>query len=80
MSDDGGAQATDQGLLGVTPDPPPEERFRRFLRWLGDGYRAEPAPSRLGVLEDFDSERIGICCSGGGIRSASFNLGALQAL
>ncbi|HEV7525255.1 MAG TPA: hypothetical protein VGP92_09820 [Acidimicrobiia bacterium] len=24
--------------------------------------------------------RVGICCSGGGIRSASFNLGALQAL
>jgi hypothetical protein len=26
------------------------------------------------------SDKIGICCSGGGIRSASFNLGALQAL
>ncbi|GMA85765.1 hypothetical protein GCM10025868_10150 [Angustibacter aerolatus] len=26
------------------------------------------------------TERIGVCCSGGGIRSASFNLGALQAL
>lgn len=24
--------------------------------------------------------RTGICCSGGGIRSASFNLGALQAI
>lgn len=70
----------DQGLLGVRPDPPPERRLRRFLRWLAHGYRAEPAPSRLGVLEDFDPERIGICCSGGGIRSASFNLGALQAL
>ena len=32
------------------------------------------------MLEPFDSERIGVCCSGGGIRSASFNLGALQAL
>ena len=74
------APPADQGLLGVTPDPPPEQRLRRFLRWLGDGYRAEPAPSRLGVLEEFDPERIGICCSGGGIRSASFNLGALQAL
>lgn len=64
----------------MRPGPPAERRLGRFLRWLAHGYRAEPAPSRLGVLEDFDPERIGICCSGGGIRSASFNLGALQAL
>lgn len=32
------------------------------------------------VDPDPDDERIGICCSGGGIRSASFNLGALQAI
>ncbi|HEV2058614.1 MAG TPA: hypothetical protein VGR11_04600 [Solirubrobacteraceae bacterium] len=80
MSNRETAPPADQGLLSVRPDPPPEQRLRRFLRWLGDGYREEPAPSRLGVLEDFDPERIGICCSGGGIRSASFNLGALQAL
>lgn len=27
-----------------------------------------------------NDQRVGICCSGGGIRSAAFNLGALQAL
>ena len=27
-----------------------------------------------------DRDRIGICCSGGGIRSAAFSLGALQSL
>lgn len=27
-----------------------------------------------------DEERVGICCSGGGIRSAAFSLGALQSL
>jgi len=55
-------------------------RAKAFFRWLATGYREEPAPSRLGVLEPFNGERLGICCSGGGIRSASFNLGALQAL
>lgn len=33
-----------------------------------------------GYLTAPDEERIGICCSGGGIRSASFSLGALQIL
>ncbi|MGI8730933.1 MAG: hypothetical protein ACR2LK_13280 [Solirubrobacteraceae bacterium] len=74
------APPADQGLLAVRPEALPTKRLRRFLCWLATGYRDEPAPSRLGVLEDFDPERIGICCSGGGIRSASFNLGALQAL
>ncbi|MDQ3723574.1 MAG: hypothetical protein M3376_11060 [Actinomycetota bacterium] len=74
------APPADQGLLAVRPEPLPTDRLRRFLSWLATGYRDEPAPSRLGVLEDFEPERIGICCSGGGIRSASFNLGALQAL
>ena len=73
----------DTGLRAVRPDPPlsRSERSERRLLWLRDGHRPEPAPSRLGVLEEpGDGERIGICCSGGGIRSASFNLGALQAL
>lgn len=37
-----------------------------------DGRDAGPAPEH--------QERIGIACSGGGIRSAAFNLGALQVL
>lgn len=82
VSGDVDAPPADQGLQWVKPDPPlgRRRRFERWLSWLATGHRAEPAPSRLGVLETFDSERIGICCSGGGIRSASFNLGALQAL
>jgi hypothetical protein len=41
---------------------------------LGDGDDAETAPGVAGTGP------VGICCSGGGIRSAAFNLGALQAL
>lgn len=51
----------------------------RVGRW-SIGRRDEPAVGFAGVIEDPAPERIGICCSGGGIRSASFNLGVLQAL
>ncbi|TML00590.1 MAG: hypothetical protein E6G40_05485, partial [Actinobacteria bacterium] len=45
----------------------------------------DTADLRAGVpwdqyLEDPDVGRLGICCSGGGIRSASYSLGALQVL
>ena len=44
----------------------------------------EPAAADWRLLESLpgpdDPPRMGICCSGGGVRSASFNLGALQAL
>jgi hypothetical protein len=36
--------------------------------------------ARAGAGGGGDRDSIGICCSGGGIRSAAFNLGALQAL
>jgi Patatin-like phospholipase len=51
---------------------------RRFVY----GERAEPPAALRGLYEQPAAERddIGICCSGGGIRSAAFNLGALQAL
>jgi hypothetical protein len=52
----------------------------RIVHWLKGGTRPEPVPSVIGVLEEPRAERYGICCSGGGIRSASFNLGALQVL
>ena len=42
--------------------------------------RAEPPVSAMNPIRDPDPDRIGVCCSGGGIRSASFNLGVLQAL
>ena len=40
------------------------------------GYLATPPD----VGSDADSERVGICCSGGGIRAASFSVGGLDAL
>jgi hypothetical protein len=55
-------------------------RWRRVLRYLLYGVTPEPAPSYLGLVEDPEKDKLGICCSGGGIRSAAFNLGALQAL
>ena len=48
--------------------------------WFLTGVRDEPAPSHLGTVEPPDEGAVGVCCSGGGIRSAAFNLGALQAL
>ena len=73
--------AGDQGLAELRLEEPtrPERRTRR-VRWFFSGYRHDPRPSRLGTLEGPDPDAVGMCCSGGGIRSAAFNLGALQAL
>lgn len=54
----------------------------RRSRWL---YRREriPIPACTRLIEDPPRNgrvKTGICCSGGGIRSAAFNLGALQQL
>jgi hypothetical protein len=49
-------------------------------RYFLYGFRPQPVASFRGPVEEPDAERIGVCCSGGGIRSAAFNLGALQAL
>ena len=73
------SRVRDRGLLNL-PDPPPVARVRRGLRWFFTGIRPEPRPSHIGPVENPDPDAIGICCSGGGIRSAAFNLGALQAL
>src|SRR4051794_4675283 len=67
----------------MQPAPAPARRARRARRaiaWLVVGRRPEPRPSDLGLVELPQAEKIGICCSGGGIRSAAFNLGALQSL
>jgi hypothetical protein len=57
---------------------------RKRMRWLLLGEHDEPPVSVMNPIVDPDPDadhaRIGICCSGGGIRSASFNLGALQAI
>ena len=71
------------------------ERIPAWKRWAADrpkphdwwqrivfGTRRKPLASFIGPIEppDPDDPRIGVCCSGGGIRSAAFNLGALQQL
>jgi hypothetical protein len=76
--------AVDAGLLSGAPaeprwkaaDAPP----RRLRRWLFNGSRPEPLPSLLGPVEEPEEGKLGVCCSGGGIRSAAFSLGALQVL
>jgi hypothetical protein len=67
----------DRGLLEMR-EPPPAPKKPWW--WFFTGVRPEPSPSHLGLVEGPDKRAIGICCSGGGIRSAAFNLGALQAL
>lgn len=54
-------------------------RLDRVRAWArGDQRTPEWEPR--GPLEPPDPSRLGVCCSGGGIRSAAFNLGALQVL
>ena len=51
-----------------------------WWRFIALGRRPPPLPSFSGLVEPVEKGKIGIACSGGGIRSAAFNLGALQAL
>jgi hypothetical protein len=53
---------------------------RRRWRWYVLWEHETPPVSALSPVVDPDPDRIGICCSGGGVRSASFNLGVLQEL
>jgi hypothetical protein len=77
-------RAVDEGLREKVPaircraaaDAPPQRRRRQIF----NASRPEPAPSHQGTVEDPEGGKLGICCSGGGIRSAAFSLGALQAL
>src|SRR5580692_10125638 len=73
----------DEGILSVNA----VERYKRsrwtcskLLRYLLDGERPQPIPSYTGLVESPEQGKIGIACSGGGIRSAAFGLGALQVL
>lgn len=76
--------AKDEGLCERAPAKARREAADRpadrCSRWVFNGERPEPVPSYLGPVEDPKEGRLGICCSGGGIRSAAFSLGALQVL
>jgi Patatin-like phospholipase len=76
--------ADDSGLCEKAPAEPrllaSRAPRRRFLRWLFNGAAPEPLPSVRGPVEPAVEGKLGICCSGGGIRSAAFSLGALQVL
>ena len=89
MEDEAPARARDEGLRELVPASERwvaarlgDTRERRRLRWryLASGFRKEPLPAHREPVEGPCPGRTGICCSGGGIRSAAFNLGALQAL
>ncbi|MEA2151448.1 MAG: hypothetical protein QOD69_3278 [Solirubrobacteraceae bacterium] len=53
-------------------------RLRAAADFFLRGERPEPIPAVRRPVEPIGA--TGICCSGGGIRSAAYNLGALQAL
>lgn len=78
------ARADDGGLREKAPAAARYEAARkpRWRRWrlLFNGRRPEPLPSFHGTVEPPLKGKLGVCCSGGGIRSAAFSLGALQAL
>ncbi len=67
----------------MTPRPDPQDGGDHPA---GDGAGGaadnDDADSDAGAAEDgvLPGERVGISCSGGGLRSAAFNLGALQSL
>ena len=79
----GDASASDRGILTVDASDRRDAAkwsARDWWRFVKLGRRPEPVPSYLGVVEDPEPGKIGIACSGGGIRSAAFSLGALQVL
>jgi hypothetical protein len=84
--DEPGTAGTDQGMLDALESRhlrPKGERRKAGLKWLAIGERSTPPTGYRGLYEQpipKDPEDVGICCSGGGIRSAAFNLGALQNL
>ena len=55
------------------------ERGRKLRDWLLGRPAVENLPPRR-PLTDPKPGRVGIACSGGGVRSAAYNLGALQVL
>jgi hypothetical protein len=63
-------------------DPQPQ-KWTRYLSWLWISAKRDPVPQpqlfQHARAAD-DPQRTGICCSGGGLRSAAFSFGALDVL
>jgi len=57
----------------------PREAGARFVAFLTGRTWSEPPPAP-GPIEAPVPGKVGVCCSGGGVRSAAYNLGALQVL
>jgi hypothetical protein len=79
MSDTAGLapDAPDKGMLEHVGGWGRTKRSDARQCWLRYGVREEPTPGYTGLYEG-PGDYTGVCCSGGGIRSAAFNLGALQ--
>ncbi len=79
----GVANREDRGILRVKATErregsrPQDPQQREYTLWR---RRTPPIPSFTGLVEPAEAGKIGIACSGGGIRSAAFSLGALQVL
>src|SRR4051812_15332205 len=74
---DSAAPPPDQGMLDAVGTWGRTKRSGGAKEWLLYGKRDEPTPGYTKLYEG-PGEYTGVCCSGGGIRSAAFNLGALQ--
>jgi phosphate/sulfate permease len=77
FADDGGLREKAPAEAFQAAAKGPKHSLRR---WVLYGFRPEPVPSHFGLVEEPEEDKAGICCSGGGVRSAAFSLGALQAL
>ena len=79
----GSANREDRGILQLDATERREtsrqrgNQRREYTLWR---RRTPPIPSFTGLVEPAEAGKIGIACSGGGIRSAAFSLGALQVL
>lgn len=66
----------------VLPDASRQRDRRPLMRKMTDRLMGRDvlASTGTGLIEEPAPARLGVCCSGGGVRSASYNLGALQVL
>jgi hypothetical protein len=80
----GGSQQGDCGPVDARDRREEDRRegsaFERLKRRVLSGYVPEPTPAIRGPIEEPKPGRVGVSCSGGGVRSAAYNLGVLQHL